>query len=309
VCIEVRGWGGGGIRETVRRVFFWWVFLHFNSHVCFRCYPSKRAHSRTRRPCPRLCAMSGHFNDPDMLQVGNVGLTLTEQKSHFSLWCIAGAPLLAATDIEHASDETLQILTAPELVEINQVRHAHTHTHARAHTHTRARALCVADVWVCTGATGGWVGGCHCVCVCWGEGVQWLANCTSVCELSSIDMLMYPPIPRDALYGGVISFHLISLHGARTSDWGVPFRASTSVPPLPRRAAMHLVPSPSRARGRPLSSGTLLAQRRARWWVPPLALLRLMSTCIFVNVLPVDCLRFPRARVPLCQRDLGPKWG
>jgi alpha-galactosidase len=66
--------------------------------------------------------MSGHFNDPDMLQVGNVGLTLTEQKSHFSLWCIAGAPLLAATDIEHASDETLQILTAPELVEINQVR-------------------------------------------------------------------------------------------------------------------------------------------------------------------------------------------
>jgi hypothetical protein len=53
-------------------------------------------------------------------QVGNVGLTLTEQKSHFSLWCMAGAPLLAGTDIEHATAETLQILTAPELLEVNQ---------------------------------------------------------------------------------------------------------------------------------------------------------------------------------------------
>jgi len=65
-------------------------------------------------------AKPGHFNDPDMLQVGNVGLTPTEQKSHFSLWCIAGAPLLAGTDIEHATPATLEILTAPELLEINQ---------------------------------------------------------------------------------------------------------------------------------------------------------------------------------------------
>lgn len=56
----------------------------------------------------------------DMLQVGNVGLTPTEQISHFSLWCIAGAPLLAGTDIEHATPATLAILTAPELLVINQ---------------------------------------------------------------------------------------------------------------------------------------------------------------------------------------------
>jgi hypothetical protein len=55
-----------------------------------------------------------------MLQVGNVGLTPTEQKSHFSLWCMAGAPLLAGTDIEHATPETLAILTAPEVLEVNQ---------------------------------------------------------------------------------------------------------------------------------------------------------------------------------------------
>ena len=54
------------------------------------------------------------------MQVGNVGLTPEEQKSHFSLWAIMSAPLLAGTDIEHASAETLQILTAPELIEINQ---------------------------------------------------------------------------------------------------------------------------------------------------------------------------------------------
>merc|ERR1719313_2374198 len=65
-------------------------------------------------------ARPGHFNDPDMLQVGNVGLTLNEQRSHFALWCIAGAPLLAGTDIVHASAETLAILTAPEVAQVNQ---------------------------------------------------------------------------------------------------------------------------------------------------------------------------------------------
>lgn len=55
-----------------------------------------------------------------MLQVGNVGLTPTEQVSHFSLWCIVSAPLLAGTDITHIASSTLEILTAPELIEINQ---------------------------------------------------------------------------------------------------------------------------------------------------------------------------------------------
>jgi alpha-galactosidase len=55
-------------------------------------------------------ATPGHFNDPDMLQVGNVGLTPIEQRSHFSLWCITAAPLLAGTDIEHASELSLLAL-------------------------------------------------------------------------------------------------------------------------------------------------------------------------------------------------------
>jgi len=65
-------------------------------------------------------ARPGHFNDPDMMQVGNVGLSLVEQYSHMSLWCVAGAPLLIGTDLVHASEETLSILTNPEPISVNQ---------------------------------------------------------------------------------------------------------------------------------------------------------------------------------------------
>lgn len=50
-----------------------------------------------------------------MLQVGNIGLTLTEQYTHMTLWCIAGAPLLAGTDLVHISNETLAILANVEV--------------------------------------------------------------------------------------------------------------------------------------------------------------------------------------------------
>lgn len=65
-------------------------------------------------------AEPGHFNDPDMLQIGNVGLTITEQYTHMTLWCIAGAPLLAGTDLVHATNETLAILANPEVTAIDQ---------------------------------------------------------------------------------------------------------------------------------------------------------------------------------------------
>ncbi|EDQ89811.1 uncharacterized protein MONBRDRAFT_7758 [Monosiga brevicollis MX1] len=65
-------------------------------------------------------AKPGHFNDPDMLQVGNPGLSDDEGLTHFALWCIASAPLLAGTDLIHASNTTLAILTAPELIAVNQ---------------------------------------------------------------------------------------------------------------------------------------------------------------------------------------------
>jgi alpha-galactosidase len=62
----------------------------------------------------------GHWNDPDMLEVGNGGMTATEYKTHFSLWCILAAPLIAGNDLRHMSSETLSILTNHEVIAIDQ---------------------------------------------------------------------------------------------------------------------------------------------------------------------------------------------
>jgi alpha-galactosidase len=62
----------------------------------------------------------GHWNDPDMLEVGNGGMTDTEYRSHFSMWCIMAAPLLAGNDLRSMSPATINILTAPEVIAVDQ---------------------------------------------------------------------------------------------------------------------------------------------------------------------------------------------
>ena len=62
----------------------------------------------------------GHWNDPDMLEVGNPGLTLSESRAHFSLWCILAAPLMAGNDLRSMTPEILAILTNQEAIAINQ---------------------------------------------------------------------------------------------------------------------------------------------------------------------------------------------
>ena len=53
-------------------------------------------------------------------EVGNVGLSVEEQRTMMSLWSLAGSPLLAGTDIIHASETTLSILANAEVTAINQ---------------------------------------------------------------------------------------------------------------------------------------------------------------------------------------------
>jgi len=62
----------------------------------------------------------GHWNDPDMLEVGNGNLSLDENRAHFSLWCILSAPLMLGNDIRNLSPEILKILTNKEVIAVNQ---------------------------------------------------------------------------------------------------------------------------------------------------------------------------------------------
>jgi alpha-galactosidase len=61
-----------------------------------------------------------HWNDPDMLEVGNKGLTLAESRAHFSLWCIIAAPLMAGNDVRHMSNDVCDILTNKEVIAVDQ---------------------------------------------------------------------------------------------------------------------------------------------------------------------------------------------
>ncbi|MCX5293994.1 MULTISPECIES: ricin-type beta-trefoil lectin domain protein [unclassified Streptomyces] len=69
-----------------------------------------------------LAAQSGpgHWNDPDMLVVGRPGLTLTESQSHFALWSLLSAPLIAGNDIRTMSSDVSAILRNPRLLAVNQ---------------------------------------------------------------------------------------------------------------------------------------------------------------------------------------------
>src|SRR5271165_1186999 len=62
----------------------------------------------------------GHWNDPDMLEVGNGGMTDTEYRSHFSLWAILAAPLIAGNDLRSMRPEIHDILTNKEVIAVSQ---------------------------------------------------------------------------------------------------------------------------------------------------------------------------------------------
>ena len=62
----------------------------------------------------------GHWNDPDMLEVGNGGMNTEEYRTHMSLWAILAAPLLAGNDLQTMTPETLSLLTNREVIAIDQ---------------------------------------------------------------------------------------------------------------------------------------------------------------------------------------------
>jgi alpha-galactosidase len=65
-------------------------------------------------------AQPGAWNDPDMLEIGNGGMTTTEYRTHFSLWAEMAAPLLIGTDLRKATPETMAIYLNRDVIAVDQ---------------------------------------------------------------------------------------------------------------------------------------------------------------------------------------------
>ncbi len=62
----------------------------------------------------------GHWNDPDMLEVGNGGMTKEEYRTHFSMWAMFAAPLLAGNDVANMTADTKEILLNKDVIAVDQ---------------------------------------------------------------------------------------------------------------------------------------------------------------------------------------------
>ncbi|KAI6676064.1 hypothetical protein NL676_036860 [Syzygium grande] len=62
----------------------------------------------------------GGWNDPDMLEVGNGGMTYQEYRAHFSIWALMKAPLLVGCDVRNMNAETFQLVSNEEVIAVNQ---------------------------------------------------------------------------------------------------------------------------------------------------------------------------------------------
>jgi alpha-galactosidase len=62
----------------------------------------------------------GHWNDPDMLEIGNGGMSVSEYRAHFSLWALLAAPLIAGNDVRSMVPAIKEVLTNSEVIAVNQ---------------------------------------------------------------------------------------------------------------------------------------------------------------------------------------------
>ncbi len=67
----------------------------------------------------RKYAGPGHWNDPDMMQVGN-GMPVNQERAHFTMWCMLTAPLISGNDLRSMSQQTLEVLANKEVIAIDQ---------------------------------------------------------------------------------------------------------------------------------------------------------------------------------------------
>ncbi len=106
---DVGEWGakvGGNLWRTTGDISDRWPSM---MHIGFELQPGREKFAGV-----------GHWNDPDMLEIGNGGMTDEEYRTHMSLWCLLAAPLLAGNDLRDMKKEIHDILTNREVVAIDQ---------------------------------------------------------------------------------------------------------------------------------------------------------------------------------------------
>jgi alpha-galactosidase len=107
--LDVGEWGekvGGNLWRTTGDIGDRWQSME---NIGFKLQPGREKY-----------AGIGHWNDPDMLEIGNGGMTDTEYQTHMSLWCLLAAPLLAGNDIRDMKPSIADILMNKEAIAVDQ---------------------------------------------------------------------------------------------------------------------------------------------------------------------------------------------
>jgi len=119
-------WGGSKPWEWAGEVGHLWRTTG-DIYDCFDCFKEQGGWTANgvmkildMQKDMRQYAGPGHWNDPDMLEVGNGGMTASEDRAHFSMWCMLAAPLIAGNDLKNMSPQTLATLTNADVIDINQ---------------------------------------------------------------------------------------------------------------------------------------------------------------------------------------------
>jgi alpha-galactosidase len=106
---NVEAWGaaaGGNLWRTTGDISDTWASM---SHIGFDLQSGLGRH-----------AGPGHWNDPDMLEIGNGGMNETEYRTHMTLWCMLAAPLISGNDVRKMSASTREILLNKEAIAVDQ---------------------------------------------------------------------------------------------------------------------------------------------------------------------------------------------
>lgn len=122
IVFSICEWGGNKPWEWAKDIGHLWRTTGdiIDCYKCQAVYSLGWRHILEAQVGLEKYAGPGHWNDPDMLEVGNKGLTLAESRSHFTLWCILAAPLMAGNDVRNMSEEVRDILTNKEVIAIDQ---------------------------------------------------------------------------------------------------------------------------------------------------------------------------------------------